>query len=137
MPRIHRITKDAALLVTTALPAAGATANGSSIDLGSDEPGPIVDDFDVLVEVPATPSLADTKNITITLQDSADDSTFAAIGALKAQVIGPAAGGAGGSALEFRCKLPATVRRYVRASYAVDASGGDNTAISGTLSLVF
>jgi hypothetical protein len=134
--RIHRFTRDSALSVNKALPAAGAANASDAIDLGADNPGPIVDEFDVLVELPATPSLADTKTVTLTLEDSADGATFAAIPALATLVV-TGAGGAGAAAATRRVKLPPDVRRYIRLGQAVASSGGDNTAVAATLSLVF
>jgi hypothetical protein len=88
------------------------------------------------MELPALPSLADTKKATITLEDSADGTTFAAIPGLAAlEVTG--AGGAGAVAANRRVRLPADVRRYLRAKAAVEAAGGNNTAKSLTLALVF
>lgn len=134
--RIQRFTKDAALVILTALAAAGATANSAAINLGAVEPGQLVNEFDVLIEVPATPSLVDAKTVIFTLQDSADGTTFAAIPELATLTI-LGAGGVGAAAAERRVKLPTSVRQYLRLSQVTLAAGGDNTAISSTLSLVF
>lgn len=132
----QRTVKDTALIVSKALPAAGASNASDAIDLGSEQPGRIVDQFDVLIEVPATPSLGDTKTVTLTLQDSADGVTFADIPQITG-IVATGAGGVGAAAVEQRRTLPASVRRYLRLSQAVAAAGGDNTAVSATLSLVF
>jgi hypothetical protein len=70
--------KDALLIRTLALPAAGANATTSSIDLGQVPPNEFR--FEVEMDLPALPSLADTKKATITLEDSADGTAFAATG---------------------------------------------------------
>lgn len=124
---------DAQLTKTTALPAANATANGASIDLGTT--GLETNLFDVALSVPATPALVDTKLITFTLQDSADNSTFAAIAGLSTLVVTGTA--SGGPATERIVRLPPTTRRYIRASAAVESGGGNNTAVSFTLALNF
>jgi hypothetical protein len=134
--RIQRFTKDAALTVSKALPAAGAANYTDPIDLGAENPGQLVNNFDALVELPATPALVEAKTVTLTLKDSADGETFAAIDALAAKVSTGASGG-GAAAVSHRVKLPTTVRRYIRLDQAVLADGGDNTAVSGSLSLVF
>ena len=125
---------DPSLVVTTALPAAGATSNSSSLDLGNTPIGAFADLMEVVVSIPATPSLADTKNITLTLQDSADNSTFAAIAA-EATLVVTGAGGAGAAAASRRVKFPPTTRRYVRLSAAVDSAGGSNIAVSTTFQI--
>lgn len=111
------LLKDANLIKTVALPAAGASAQTDAIDLmqGPDqEPR-----FEVEVSLPALPSLADTKSATVTLQDSADNVTFAAIAALAALVV-TGAGGAGAAAASRKVRLPTNTRQYVRANVAVD-----------------
>lgn len=127
--------QDAKFKVTTALPAAGANGNTTSFDLGAGgnhQP----ESVEVEVSLPATPSLADNKNVDIKLQDSADDSTFADVAPLIiSRVTG--AGGAGAAAKVFRFKLPPGTRRYIRFNQAVDAAGGDNTAVSSTITLRF
>ena len=117
---------------TKALPAAGAAAVSDSVDLYADEVGPVGANLEVHLELPALASLVDDKTCTITFQDSADDSTFAAVaGAPTLTLTG--AGGAGAAADKVRFYLPPATRQYVRFSVAVAASGGDNTAASATM----
>ena len=130
-----RNLQDYFLKTTKALPAAGATANATAIDLGSVTLGAAAESCELLIELPATPSLADTKKVTITVEDSADNSSFAAIGGL-ATLVATGAGGAGAAATSQRYKLPTTTRRYLRFSAAVEASGGTNTAVSVTAKLL-
>lgn len=131
-----RSIKDALLSVTKACPAAGANNNSDSIDLGSVTAEAAPESFDVLITAPALPALVDAKNATITLQDSADNAAFAAIPGL-ATFVRTGAGGAGAAAATRQVKLPASTRRYLRFNNAVDAAGGDSTAKSITLDLVF
>jgi hypothetical protein len=131
----ERSLKDLNLSVSKALPAAGASNQSTSIDLVTVSAGRI-DDVEVLIELPATPSLVDAKTITLTVKDSADNSSFAAVAAIPAQVT-TGAGGTGGPAIKAQFKLPIGLRRYIYLDQAVLAAGGDNTAISGSLSLVF
>jgi len=131
----QRTLRDRNLSVTQALPAAGANNNSASIDLVTTTPGRD-SDVEFIIELPATPSLVDAKTITITLQDSADNANFAAVADVPAQVV-TGAGGVGAAALAYQFKLPIGLRRYVRINSAVLAAGGDNTAISASLSLLF
>jgi hypothetical protein len=125
---------DAKLTATNALPAAGASANGTSIDLGNGPLSP--ESIELEGSIPATPSLVDAKTIIIKLQDSADNSSFADIAACGAITIATGAGGVGAAAAKTRWRLPSNARRYVRQVATVLASGGDNTAVSTTLSVM-
>jgi len=126
--------KDAELINTVALPAAAATATTEPFNLTQKPPHEC--HFEVELTLPALPSLADTKKATVTLEDSADGITFAAIAALASlEVIG--AGGAGASTVTRKVRLSSDVRQYIRAKVAVEAAGGNNTAKSLTMALVF
>jgi len=128
-------TKDAALIVTKALPAAGATNYSDAIDLKAVDAS--FDHVEVLAEVPALTALADTKTYTVTFEDSADNSTFATIPELATFVRTGIATGQGSAAASRCVRLPASTRRYLRVKQVVEASGGDNTAKSVTVSLLF
>ncbi len=130
-----RFQQDASLTVATALPAAGATAHSNAIDL-HEKYGYALEDIEYLLSIPATPNLADTKNITITVEDSADGVNFAAVPALATFVV-TGAGGVGAAAASRRFRLPSDARRYLRVSAVVDAAGGGNTAVSFTLTPLF
>ena len=127
--------RDTNLKVSKALPAAGATAYTDAIDLGDSAPGLKMEDWELEVAVEATPSLADAKTVTCTLQDSADGVNFTAIASL-ATVVTTGAGGAGAAAVNRKAPFPKDVRRYVRLKVDVLAAGGDNTAKSATLSAI-
>jgi hypothetical protein len=128
-----RLIQDAALQNSTPLPAAGATAQSATIDIGNPKGGEY-EGFEVQVQVPVTPSLADAHTLTATLQDSADNITFASIPELAAFVI-TGGGGIGGPAFIDRWRLPSSARRYLQVQYAVQAGGGNNTAIQAVFSL--
>ena len=119
---------------TVALPAAGATAVTASLDFGSANPGPQQGNGRILLRLPALPNLVSTKKVTVDLQHSADDVSFENIpGTGNMSVTGPTSGGS--AAQDFRLYLPPQFKRYVRASVAVEAAGGDNTAQFLTLAL--
>jgi len=128
--RVRRL-EDINLTKTKALPAAAATNYSDAIDFGSNRIGPLADDVEVVVSVPALPSLVDAKTLIITVQDSADNSSFAAVAGTPVITL-TGAGGVGASALDTRFKLPPLTRQYVRFSQAVLTAGGDNTAVSVT-----
>lgn len=126
---------DANLTKTKALPAAAAANYSNSIDLGSTTLGPVADEIELDISIEATPALVDDKTITLTVKDSADDSTFTAIPSL-ATLVQTGAGGAGAAAASRRLKLPPSCRRYIRLDAAVLTAGGDNTAKSYTLKVL-
>ncbi len=126
--------KDAELIRTLALPAAGASASTASIDLAATTQ--VESHFEVEIAVPAMPNLAEGKTATVMLEDSANDVNFAPIAGLAPlEVTGGVGGGA--SAASLRVRLPNSARRHLRATADVEAAGGDNTAVSVTLALIF
>lgn len=128
--------RDENLKVSKAYPAAAATANSDAIDLGDTYPALMLGDAQIEIAAPAVPNLADTKTATHTLQDSADGSSFAAVAELQ-PLVQTGASSAGADAATRRYKAPAGLRRYIRVSTAVASAGGDNTAKSVELSVVF
>jgi hypothetical protein len=126
--------KDAELIRTVALPAAGASASTASIDLAATTQAE--SHFEVEISVPALLNLAEGKTATVTLEDSANDASFAAIAGLAPLEITGGAGG-GANAASLRVRLPNSARRHLRATADVEAAGGDNTAASVTLALIF
>jgi hypothetical protein len=124
----QRNLKDANLHLEKYLPAAAATNYSDSLDLGSASPGMSVEDTELRVTIPALPNNTDSsKTTTLTLQDSADDSSFADVDPLhQIQIAGVAS--TGSAAATKRLRLPSTIRRYVRFAQAVPSGAGDNTA---------
>lgn len=128
--------KDVELRKKVALPAAEASASTPSIDIGQVTAYPINRHFEARVTLPELANLADTKTAVVTLEDSADNSSFAAISGVGTLTI-TGAGGAGAAGDSLDVILPDSTRQYVRATVAVDAAGGDNTADELTFELVF
>lgn len=128
--------RDTNLKVTKALPAAAATNYSDAIDLLDSAPGLKMRNAQIEVALPATPSLVDAKTVTLTLQDSADNSTFTAIPSLST-IVATGASSAGAAAVTRKYKLPEDVRRYIRLKQDVLTAGGDNTAISTSLSVIY
>lgn len=115
-----------------ALPAANASAVTDSVDLGAAEAGPLGANLEVHLSVEATTTLVDTYDITLTLEDSADDSSWAPLEGGPTYTV-PGKTGNGSDAASFRGYLPPNTRRYLRAKAAIPTSGGDNTGKNFTL----
>lgn len=131
-----RTRRDADLKVTKALPAAAASNNTDTIDLKAVTPGVVGERIEVELALPALPNLVDAKTVTVTLKDSADDSTYAAIAELATFVV-TGAGGVGSAAATRTVRLPSSTRRYIRAYVDVLTAGGSNVASSLTMSVLF
>jgi len=128
--------RDTVLTTTKACPAAGANHNTATLDLKSTTAGAFADSVEVEIAIPALPSLATGKTLTVKLQDSANDSTYTDIPELAAVVVTGATGTGGSAAATRVIRLPSSAKRYLQANLAVAASGGDNTGKSVTVSLL-
>lgn len=131
MASVNRNITDADLTKTVAVPSAGNTAATASIDFGFAAPFPLTEQVDVLVSLPAQATLADNKTITVTLQDSEDNNSFATLAGLST-LVQTGANSAGAAAATLRVKLPPGVHRYIKASVATASSSG---TVSGNASL--
>lgn len=134
LPENNRRLADASLRVTAALPNAAATVNTNSIDLGVARPFPIGDHLTVQIKTTDATG-ANSKNLSIVLQDSDDGSNFASIPTLGAVVIAEDNGSY--AATTANIALPPEARRYIRASVTGEADGGNASDGSLTLQLVF
>ncbi len=121
--------RDASLTTYLALPAAGATAETASLDLGArgysgtTRSGTLPPNTELLVIWPALPNLTNGGYITFTVQDSANDTDFADLH-LESSVVGTVTGGAAGSK---RHRLPPNTRQYVHLKMVASADAGNNT----------
>lgn len=128
----YRILKDADLFQQKALPAAGAAASTTSIEVGKGVP----ESIQVRVAVEAVPSLADTKTMTTVLEHSDEAAAnFVAIPEF-ASLVQTGAGGAGAAAIERTVYLPPNVKAFIRATSTAVADAGNNTAKKVTLELI-
>ena len=130
-----RNIRDAAKVATLAVPAAAANISGAAIDLETVNGG-IMENVQFEIAIPALPNLADAKALTVTVMDSADGTTFAALDPSQVTTV-TGASSTGSAAKTTRFRLPPQARRYVGVNLAVAASGGDSTAKSVTLSALF
>jgi hypothetical protein len=129
-----RNIKDADLTKSVALAAAGASSSTASIDLGSVGPA-VLEVVELQVDLPILPALVDDKTVIITIEDSADNSAFAAIAGLGTLTATGTETPGSAEALSRSYRLPSITRRYVRATAAVLAAGGDNTGVDFEISL--
>ena len=134
-PGTERRIIDAGLTKTVALPAGATTANTNGIDLGKTLPFPITESFHVKVST-STAAGANNKNITVKVQDSADNTTFANIAELGALTVTDA-NGAGYPAGSLTVSLPPDTRRYIRAQATGEANGGASNNGTLTVNLLF
>jgi hypothetical protein len=130
-----RTIKDALLAKSVALPAADANVDTAGIDLGQVTAFPINEEINFAVDIPATTALVATKLITVSVKDSADGISFAAVPSLGSQTV-VGVGGNGNAATTLAWKLPGITRRYVAANIAVEDGGGALTAHSATARLL-
>lgn len=132
-PSTRRLV-DADLEVSLTLPAANANANSDSIDIEAVGPAAL-ESVELEISVPELTALVEDKTLTVTVQDSADDTTFASIAALGTLVV-TGGSGDGADATSRKVRLPSTTRRYIRINAAVEADGGDNTGSAVTYRLL-
>lgn len=126
---ITHTLRDADLVASVNLPAEGATSKTPSLDLGQ-RGG--VDGAVLETSVPATPNLVASKKITIKVESSDDGTTWTETG-ITASVTGVTGGG---EAFAQSFRVPYECGRYVRASFAIAAASGDNTAVAGSLAIL-
>lgn len=146
-PTNSRALLDPNYEVSIALPASAGAVTSASMDLGDPVAGvPYVttEIVNVAIVAPAlnATQLPNSATATYTIQDSADNSSFAAIGVQAgvgglATTVQTGAGGVGAAAQTVTYKLPPGTRRYIRVSITTAVSPGDCSAASAVLELVF
>jgi hypothetical protein len=137
-----RNTKDASFVKTKALPAAAATNQTDTFDLGrtSAYPSPEGVEFEVSIPAMAAHNSA-SYDVTIKVQHSTDDSSYADFDtgteALPDIVIThPGVASTGSVARVVRLRLPSNCNRYIQFNQAVTTGGPTLTGSSVTYSLV-
>jgi hypothetical protein len=128
--------QDADLKKSAAMANAAGTADTASIDLGDADPSQrAISVPDLLIKTTQATGVTGHVN-TLTVQDSADNSSFAAVALLPAIAI--TAASSAYAATTVRLKLPRTgVRRYIRLHDATDSGGGNATDGTMTIALAF
>lgn len=129
--------QDADLKKSAAMANAAGTADTAGIDLGIADPSTRgLDRPDLLIKTTVATGVNTHVN-TLTVQDSADNISFAAVALLPAITI--TAGSNVYAATTVRLKLPSRggLRRYVRLHDATDSGGGNATDGTMTIALAF
>jgi hypothetical protein len=132
MPVNYRTIGDALLVANIAMPNANATTFSSFIDLGATTPWPTTEGFLLAAVIPAVANLANTKVITLTVEDADANANAnaAAVSLVGSKVLTGGATGVASSTTYF--SLPITVRRYVRIKAVGGADAGTTITESGT-----
>jgi hypothetical protein len=120
--------------VTRVLPSSTSAVVSASIDLGSaaNLNAMVGTVADLVLEIPAT-TTATGQTLAFQIQDSADNSSFAAIGSLPSVTL---TGVSNATAATTRIlRFGPTVRRYVRLQVTPSATAGDQSAFTATLQL--
>ena len=126
----HR--KDALLLDSKKLPAAGATASTDAIDIESAD-----GKAELALTVETLANLVAEKTVKLTLKEcDTADGEFTAVAWAGVQTLTGKSGN-GCDAFEQRIGIPSTAKKFVKLEAAADASSGDNTGASFGLALLF
>ncbi len=129
---MSRNIRDANLSANLVLPNANATTLSGFIDLGQTTADAINESIDLVANVPAIANLANTKVITLSVEDADANANAnaAALSLVGSKVI---TGGASGSAaVETHFKLPPTTRRFVRIKAVGGADAGTTITETAT-----
>lgn len=126
----HR--KDALLLDSKKLPAAGATASTDAIDIESAD-----GKAELALTVETLANLVAEKTVKLTLKEcDTADGEFTAVAWAGVQTLTGKSGN-GCDAFEQRIGIPSTAKKFVKLEAAADASSGDNTGAAFGLALLF
>ena len=128
----RRSLVDSLLTVTKALPAASANNATDGISIGGEDPHR--ECLKLRADIPANSVLVATKTLSLVLQDSADNSSFADVADPGQSIAIVGATGFAADTLYF--DIPQHSPQYVRVYQAVEAAGGDNTGTTISYSLV-
>jgi hypothetical protein len=130
---LARNIKDAAHIVTRALPTADGTVTSSDIDLGAvSYQG---ENFELSIEVPALSAvlLPSADTLTITVQAGAAAAPTTTLNLVKV-ITGT---GSTIAAQELRFRLPSDCPRYVNVKFVAAGGTGDQSGVSATIALRF
>lgn len=130
---LARNIKDAAHIVTRALPTADGTVTSSDIDLGADSYQG--ENFELSIEVPALSAvlLPSADTLTITVQAGAAAAPTTTLNLVKV-ITGT---GSTIAAQEIRFRLPSDCPRYLNVKFVAAGGTGDQSGVSATIALRF
>lgn len=130
---LARNIKDAAHIVTRALPTADGTVTSSDFDLGADTYKN--ESFELSIEVPELSStlLPSADTLTITVQGGSSAAPSTSLNLVKV-ITGT---GSTIAAQEIRFRLPSDCPRYVNVKFVAAGGTGDQSGVSATIALRF
>ena len=128
-----RNIKDAAHIVTRALPTADGTVTSDDIDLGLSDVKP--ENIELSIEVPELSStlLPSADTLTVTVQAGASAAPSTTLNLVKV-ITGT---GSTIAAQEVRFRLPSNCPRYVNVKFVAAGGTGDQSGVSATIALRF
>jgi hypothetical protein len=123
---------------TANLPAGAANTNTNALDMIQAKPYPTTEYVLCQVLMAAAATSTNNKNINVTLEDSANNVTFAIIPIFASPLLQVTDNnGAGWAAQSVQVMLPPTVRRYIRAKATGEANGNPAAGVVLTCQLQF
>ena len=132
-----RAMLDATYVVVTNIPGAGNQANSNAMDLIQATPYPTTEYVQLQV-LSAGGNGANNKNCNYTLQDSADNVTFANVALVGNPLLRVTdQNGSNYNTVSASILLPPSIRRYVRAQANAEANSGTGAGGTFTLQLAF
>jgi len=132
-----RAIRDINYIANIALPVAANTVNTNGLDLIQATPYPTTEYVIVQVLTSASNATANSKNVNVVLQDSADNVTFANIALLANPLLTVTDNSGTTPAGAANVLLPPSARRYIRAQATGEANGGNAANATLTLQLLF
>lgn len=126
--------EDAYFSISRTLPVQNSNNDSTAIDLEDVSPELVGEGAVLYINVPAT-TCATGQTITVTVQDSANNSSFAAVASLPTLVLTGVSNAT--AAAERQYRLPPSIRRYVRINIATSATTGDMSGFTATMKLKF
>lgn len=128
--------RDVLLTKTVALPNAAATTTTAALYLEGGGGAHLAGKAYIGIEVPATPTLANTKTITVAITECATlgGSYTPAVGYGNMVITGPASGG--GVATKYKLAIHPGTLPYIKATFTGVASGGDTSGVTATFAVV-
>lgn len=136
-PSYSRNLRDASFVQTKALPAAGAYAATTGMDLGQATVQSLAE-IEFELAIPAIAATVDAKVVTFTVKDCDTlGGSYAAVDPAISTTVTGVASSQGSPAKTVRFRLGSNTRRYVQVLASVPADAGTLTGSSFTLSALF
>ncbi len=136
LPYNNRLVQDGSTTVTVALPAGATTGSTSGIDLRQSVPYPVTTEVIAYITTTASSGSANSKNLNVVFQDSADGVTYANVATFANPVLRVTDSSTITPAGSSSVVLPSSIRQYVRLSITGETNGGTPLG-TGSLALLY